>query len=73
MTINRLMQLSAGHLTPATWAWLDHQTGRGRFAPPASVRIVRGGQVCDGLFVFADEDPDNRVIPIDLIIQLNVA
>lgn len=67
MTINRLMQLSAGHLTPETWTWLDHETGRGRFAPPAPVGIVRGGQVCNGWFVFADEDPDERVIPADLV------
>lgn len=67
MTIGRLMELSAGHLAPETWTWLDGQTKSGRFAPAAPVGIVRAGQVRDGWFVFADEDPDERVIPTDLV------
>lgn len=70
MTIGRLMELSAGHLTPETWTWLDGQSNGGRLAPPAPAGIVRAGQVGDGWFVFADEEPDERLMPPDLVVVI---
>lgn len=67
MTIGGLMELSAAHLTAETLTWLDGQTNGGRLKPTAPVGIVRAGQVGDGWFVFADEDPDERLIPPDLV------
>ena len=64
--IRSFLDVSSGHLSPNTWAWLDAQTTseRVRSLGP-SAQVVLAGGMRFGWFVYANEEPEVG-IPSDL-------
>ncbi len=64
--IRSFLDLSSGHLSPETWAWLDIQTTskRIRGLGPSAQVVLATGMRC-GWFVYASEEPE-KGIPADL-------
>jgi hypothetical protein len=63
----RLFRASSGHLTPATWTWLDAQFADGGSREPGerTPTDLPGGRTQEGWFLYALEDADDT-IPADL-------
>ena len=62
----RMLDLSGGHLTPATWTWLDDQTADDVVRDPANrAYAILGGRTRQGWFLRSDEVLDST-IPSDL-------
>lgn len=62
MTIRSFLDLSSGHLSPETWAWLDAQTADEvvRSLGPSAQAVLAGGMRY-GWFVYADEESGETV------------
>ena len=66
MSIRKFLDVSAGHLSAATWAWLDEQTTDDVVRDPFSRSAeILGGRTRHGWFVYASEEP-MPPIPTDL-------
>ncbi len=62
----RVLDVSGGHLTAATWAWLDNQTADDVVRDPANrAYAILGGRIRQGWFLCAEEVLDSAV-PSDL-------
>lgn len=60
--IRSFLDLSSGHLSPETWAWLDAQTtGEVVRGLRAGAQVVLAGRMRYGWFVYADEEPGETV------------
>lgn len=57
MTLRTFLDMSSGHLSPATWAWLDAQLADDRLRDPgnADAAQIAGGKTRYGWFVYAPE------------------
>ena len=73
MTTRSFLDLSSGHLSPETWAWLDAQTTdeKGRSLGPSAQVVLASGMRYDW-FVYANEEPDEG-IPADLDAVIRLA
>ena len=64
--IRCFLDLSSGHLSPETWAWLDAQTTDEKVRSLGlSAQVVLAGGMRYGWFVYANEEPAEG-IPADL-------
>lgn len=73
MSTRSLLDLSSGHLSPETWAWLDAQTAEEVVRNPRRGEgWILGGRTRYGWLVYADEDPAPP-IPADLIAVMRLA
>lgn len=65
--IRRFLDVSSGHFSPTTWAWLDAQFADDvlRDGRNDTARQLAGGRTRHGWFVYAPEDPCEGV-PVDL-------
>ncbi len=72
--IRRFLDVSGGHLTPETWAWLDAQCDDDRLRDPRNTMAGQpaGGRTRHGWFVYAPEAPIDGV-PDDLTCVLTEA
>ncbi len=71
--IRRFLDASSGHLSAATWQWLDEQTTDDVVRDPANRSAeILGGRTRHGWFVYADVDPTGS-IPADLVILMRHA
>ena len=71
--IRSFLDVSSGHLSPETWAWLDAETTSEKvrsFGPSAQVVLASGMRY--GWFVYANEEPAEG-IPADLDAVFRVA
>ena len=71
--IRSFLDLSSGHLSEETWAWLDAETTGEKvrsFGPSAQVVLASGMRY--GWFVYADEEPGEG-IPEDLTAVFRLA
>ena len=73
MSIRRFLNASSGHLSAATWQWLDGQTTDEVVRNPANRSAeIPGGRTRHGWFVTADVDPTGS-IPADLAVLMRYA
>ena len=73
MSIRRLLEVSGGHLSPETWAWLDEQTTDEAVRDPRNrIGAILGGRTRQGWFVFARTTP-GVTLPADLAAVLKHA
>ena len=71
--IRRFLEVSSGHLSPATWDWLDAQLGDAVRDPRNDMAAqLAGGSIRHGWFVYAPEDPTDS-LPEDLASVLAAA
>ena len=71
--IRSFLDLSSGHLSPETWAWLDAQTtGEVVRDLGPSAQVVLAGSMRYGWFVYADEEL-GETIPADLAAVFRLA
>jgi len=71
--VRRFLDLSSGHLSAETWAWLDAQTTEAAvrgLGPDA--QAVLAGRMRHGWFVYADAEP-GETVPGDLAAVLRHA
>ena len=67
MSARRFLDVSSGHLSPETWAWLDEQTTDEAVRDPRNRNAeILGRRTRHGWFVWASEAPSASV-PADLI------
>ena len=61
--IRRFLDVSSGHLSPGTWAWLDAQFGHDSLRDPHNCTAAQlaGGRTRYGWFVYA---PDHSVVDL---------
>jgi hypothetical protein len=67
--LRSFLDISSGHLTPDTWAWLDAALNHRR---ENLLRDIYGGITIYGWFVYAPEGPDED-LPADLVCILSLA
>ncbi len=73
MSVRQFLDLSSGHLSPGTWAWLDRATGDEAVRDSANPSAeILGGRTRYGWFVYAYEDP-TAPIPDDLAAVMRLA
>jgi hypothetical protein len=73
MSMRRFLDVSSGHLSPETWAWLDDQTADHRVRDPRHPHAeILGGCTRHGWFVYAHEAPIAPV-PADLQAVMRLA
>lgn len=67
--IRKFLDCSSGHLSPATWVWLDVQLAHEVLRDPTNTTAARiaGGRTRYGWFVYATEDPFDG-LPDDLAV-----
>ena len=71
--IRKFLDASSGHLSAATWQWLDEQTTDDVVRDPANRSAeILGGRTRHGWFVYASEEPASP-IPADLAILMRHA
>lgn len=72
--IRSFLDLSSGHLSPETQAWLDAQLADDLLRAPenAPAAMIAGGKTRYGWFVYAPEDVSDG-LPKDLMIVLRKA
>jgi hypothetical protein len=72
--IRNFLDVSSGHLSPDTWAWLDAQLADDALRNPrnAHAALLAGGRTQYGWFVYAPEDGLDG-IPDDLVRVLQLA
>ena len=73
MTVRRILDVSSGHLSAATWEWLDGITSDEAVRDPRNPNAeILGGRTRHGWFVWANEDQITPV-PADLAAVLRLA
>ncbi len=73
MNVRRFLDVSSGHLSAETWAWLDGVTGDEAVRDPGNRSAeILGGRTRHGWFVYASEDPA-APIPDDLAAVMRLA
>ena len=71
--IRKFLDASSGHLSAATWQWLDEQTTDDVVRDPANRSAeILGGRTRHGWFVYASEEPAPP-IPADLAVLMRHA
>lgn len=72
--IRRFLDVSSGHLAPATWEWLDAELAEERLRDTSRRgSTLPGGPTRHGWFVYAPEDPSAEAMPDDLTAVLRHA
>lgn len=73
--IRCFLDASSGHLSPATWAWLDAAFAAEELRDPRhhAAGPLAGGRTRHGWFVWAPEDAPAVAIPDDLAAVLRLA
>ena len=54
--IRSFLDVSGGHLSPETWAWLDRNLAEDILRDPWSAGGIAGGKTRHGWFVYAPEE-----------------
>ena len=73
MSVRKFLDVSSGHLSAATWAWLDAMTSDEAVRDPRNANAeILGGRTRYGWFVLASEDPIAPV-PADLAAVMRLA
>jgi len=68
ISARRFLDASSGHLSPATWAWLDEQTTDEAVRDPRNRSAeILGGRTRHGWFIWASKAPPAQV-PADLVV-----
>ena len=70
--IRHFLDVSSGHLSPETWAWLDSALADARDPGNDNAALLAGGRTRYGWFVYAPEDAPEG-FPTDLLAVLNTA
>ncbi len=73
MSVRKFLDVSSGHLSPATWAWLDAVTSDDAVRDPRNPHAeILGGRTRYGWFVWASDAPIAPV-PADLAAVMRLA
>lgn len=73
MTVRRFLDVSSGHLSPATWEWLDGITSDEAVRDPRNPNAeILGGRTRHGWFVWASDAPA-ATVPADLAAVMRLA
>ena len=73
MTVRRFLDVSSGHLSAATWEWLDTISADDTLRDPRNPHAgILGGRTRHGWFVWASDAPP-ATVPADLATLMRLA
>ena len=73
MSVRRFLDVSSGHLSAATWEWLDGITSDENLRDPRNSHAeILGGRTRHGWFVWASDAPP-ATVPADLATLMRLA